>query len=190
MNTTERKNIHKRYKLHLAASMRPDEPQHSFIRFKNGYAYAGDGHVFVRARMRHISNFEESELAILEGKSISAAAFARLVEFDIASITTQGFEVTDMFGNRIVYQFNEQQELNVPQKTLFETLTAHYRTEMDQLGLSMTWMNRAAKIIGANRLRAEIYREGLFIITDPDLDDEADVRVAVAIPSVSKRNTK
>ena len=100
--TIQRKNFDKRFKLHMAVTFTPDKPEKNFIRFARGYAYAGDGYVFVRAALRHISNFEAQELEIMEGRSISAAAFQRMLEYDTVSVTERGFEAADIFVWAIV----------------------------------------------------------------------------------------
>ena len=186
----KRKNFDKRFKLHVAVTFTTDKPEKNFIRFASGYAYAGDGYVFVRAALRHISNFDPQELEIMEGRSISAAAFQRLLEYDTVSVTTRGFEAADIFGNRIVFGFNEQLEINAPTATMFERLTDHYREERDTMGVSLAWMNRAAKIIGASRLRMELYKTDMMKLTDPNLDNEKDISVFVAVPYVNQRNEK
>lgn len=188
--TTQRKNFDKRFKLHMAVTFTPDKPEKNFIRFARGYAYAGDGYVFVRAALRHISNFEAQELEIMEGRSISAAAFQRMLEYDTVSVTERGFEAADIFGNRIVFGFNEQLEINAPTATMFERMTEHYLDSRDTIGVSITWMNRAAKIIGASRLRMELFKTDMMKLTDPDLDNEKDISVFVAMPYVHTRNEK
>jgi hypothetical protein len=185
--TQQRKNFDKRYKLHLAVTFTPDKPEKNFIRFSNGYAYAGDGYIFVRARLHHIANFYPDELERLEGKSISALAFQRLLEFEQVSVSKIGFETSDIFGNRITFSFREQMEIAEKTTTIFETTTETKREDKSMIGISSSWLARASKIIGSNRLRVELYKDNLLLLTDPDIDDKADVRVFMVSPYVHER---
>ena len=50
-----------------------------YISFANGYAYATDCHILVRARLTDISNFDEQELSLLDGKFIHGNFFKEIV---------------------------------------------------------------------------------------------------------------
>ena len=51
-----------------------------YIKFANGYAYATDAHIRVRARLTDISDFDEQELALLDGKCIHATNFKKIAQ--------------------------------------------------------------------------------------------------------------
>lgn len=71
-----RKNFSKQYPLHKACGL-DDKFRISlhYIMFKNGYAYATDSYILVRARLTDISNFDEDDLAKLDGYYIHAQSF-------------------------------------------------------------------------------------------------------------------
>lgn len=78
---TERKNFNKNYPLHTACGL--DDKfriSHHYISFQNGYAYATDSHILVRAKLTDISNFDEQELAFLDGKFIHANTFKQILK--------------------------------------------------------------------------------------------------------------
>ena len=51
-----------------------------YIKFENGYAYATDAHILVRARLTDISDFDEQELTLLDGKYIHATNFKKIAQ--------------------------------------------------------------------------------------------------------------
>ena len=50
-----------------------------YISFANGYAYATDSHILVRARLTDISNFDEQGLSLLDGKFIHGKLFKEIL---------------------------------------------------------------------------------------------------------------
>lgn len=76
-----KKNFNKNYPLHLACGL-DDKRRTSlhYIMFKNGYAYATNSYILVRAWLPDVSNFEEDELAKLDGFYIHAQSFKAILK--------------------------------------------------------------------------------------------------------------
>lgn len=66
-----RKNFSKSVKLFDIAGQDGLRPVMKCVQFKDGFAYATDGHMLIKAMLQDITNFDPEELAILEGKCIS-----------------------------------------------------------------------------------------------------------------------
>lgn len=74
------KNFYKKYPLWKACGFHDDfRTGVHYISFANGYAYATDCHILVRARLTDISNFDEQELSLLDGKFIHGNFFKEIV---------------------------------------------------------------------------------------------------------------
>lgn len=72
----EFKNFNKNYPLHLACGL-DDKIRTSlhYIMFKDGYAYATNSYILVRAKLEDISNFDEEDINKLDGFYIHAQSF-------------------------------------------------------------------------------------------------------------------
>lgn len=76
----EVKNFSKKYPLWKACGFHDNfRTAIHYISFANGYAYATDSHILVRARLTDISNFEEQELSLLDGKFIHGNFFKEII---------------------------------------------------------------------------------------------------------------
>ena len=68
------------YKLHKVCGDDKLRPVQSYICFKNGNAYATDAHMAIAAPLSFVSNFDDDEKCLLEGKLIHATQFAQLLK--------------------------------------------------------------------------------------------------------------
>ena len=76
----EVRNFNKKYPLWKACGFHDDfRTGLHYISFANGYAYATDSHILVRARLTDISNFDEQDLSLLDGKFIHGNFFKEIV---------------------------------------------------------------------------------------------------------------
>ena len=91
------KNFSKSFPLWLACGFKDTfRTSMHYIMFANGYAYATDSHILVRARLTDISDFDEPDLALLEGKCIHGNNFKKIVKSKgVINITEDFIEVTE-----------------------------------------------------------------------------------------------
>lgn len=91
------KNFDKSYPLYLACGLKDIyRTSMHYIMFSNGYAYATDSHILVKARLTDISNFDEQDLALLDGKFIHANSFKKIVKSKgEVSITSEAIVVKE-----------------------------------------------------------------------------------------------
>lgn len=76
----EVRNFNKKYPLWKACGFHDDfRTGMHYISFANGYAYATDSHILVRARLTDISNFDEQDLSLLDGKFIHGKLFKEIL---------------------------------------------------------------------------------------------------------------
>lgn len=156
-----RKNFDKRFKLHAACRLHEAHPDQAYISFRDGFAYASNGSLAVKAKLSHIADFNSQELAILEGKSIHMDNFKRLLNYRMANVTERGFEVNDQ-GKRVLIYFNDQTEINFMQEVddnLFHCISGNI-VSAHKTGIRVSQMRIAAAVMGTDGLLAEYFDGG------------------------------
>lgn len=159
---TQRKNFDRCYKLHAACAVKETQPELAYISFRQGYAYACNGELAVKGLLKHISTFNEEELAILEGKSIHMDNFRRLLNYNVANITPRGFEVNEN-GKRLLIYFNEQQEICFGEEVddvLLKCCITNNIVSAHRVGFRASQMRIASQVMGTDAMKAEYFDRG------------------------------
>ena len=157
-----RKNFDKSYKLHAACRLHEAHPEQAYISFRDGFAYASNGSLTVKARLEYIADFNPQELAILEGKSIHMDNFKRLLNYRVANVTDRGFMVNDQ-GKRVLIYFNDQMEINFMEEVngfLDSILTADRIVSAHRVGIRASQIRIAQAVTGTDNLVADFYDGG------------------------------
>ena len=68
------------YKLHKVCREDVLRPVYGYLYFKDGNVYATDAHMAIAAPLSFVSNFDDDEKQLLEGKLIHATQFAQLLK--------------------------------------------------------------------------------------------------------------
>lgn len=91
------KNFNKDFPLWKACGLKDNiRTGMHYISFANGYAYATDSHILVKARLTDISDFDEMDLAPLDGKFIHGCNFKKILQSKgIVNITEEAIEVVE-----------------------------------------------------------------------------------------------
>jgi len=76
----------KEFKLHKACANDEIRPAMQYVCFKNGYAYATDAHIAVRARLTDICALGEEEISKLNGHLIHKSQYEQLLKYSIIEI--------------------------------------------------------------------------------------------------------
>lgn len=79
-----------RLPMHLAASKDGLRPAMTCVSFKDGYMYATDARVAVKAKVSEFTDFDEAEIAILNGRLIDAQIFKILYKTPFLEVTKDG----------------------------------------------------------------------------------------------------
>lgn len=159
--TTQRKNFDRAYKLHAACALREMRTELAYICFRNDVAYCNNGHMAVRAKLKKISNFHPEEYKKLNGKCIHMDNFRRLLNYQVANITENGFEVNDN-GRRLLIYFGELEiiDLNGDMDNIFERCKADNLVGVHTTGIRESWLRIAAAAMGSDVLKMEYYDGG------------------------------
>ena len=68
------------YKLYKVCRVDELRPVYGYLYFKDGNVYATDAHMAIAAPLSFVSNFDDEEKQLLEGKLIRATQFAQLLK--------------------------------------------------------------------------------------------------------------
>ena len=84
--TKERLNFQKRFQLHKACATDNVRPVLNYILFRNGYAYATDAHIVVRAKIEDISTFNPEQIEMLEGHLLHRKKYEMLLKYNTVAV--------------------------------------------------------------------------------------------------------
>lgn len=97
----ERINFLKQFQLHKACADDDLRPVMNHIFFHNGYAYATNAHIAVKAKLDSITNFPPEQLAMLEGYLLHSKHYEMILKADFAEVE----KVTDKETGTDTVQF-------------------------------------------------------------------------------------
>lgn len=175
-------NFYPTYKLHECADK--DHDTLSFIHFENGYAYASNAHVAVRAKIEYISTFNEDEVALLEGKSIGCREFKALLEYEDVRIEEHGFRVNDD-RTPLFFGFNRQQEFKFPDaENIVEQTKAKLGTAdgVNATGLNVAYLGKLSKAMGETTFRFDFNGNGAVLVRAAHNLDAAENITGIIMP--------
>lgn len=78
--------FYKEFKLHKACANDEIRPAMQYVCFKDGYAYATDAHIAVRARLSDISALSDDDIAKLNGHLIHKSQYEQLLKYSSIEI--------------------------------------------------------------------------------------------------------
>lgn len=85
-------NFKKSVKMHLACKPDPLRPAYGYIQFKDGFAYASDGHIAVKNRIEEISGLNQAEIEALDGKFLQSEFYRDMLKYEEILIAEDGIE--------------------------------------------------------------------------------------------------
>jgi len=163
---TENKNFDKSYPLYLACGLKdPYRISMQYIMFLNGYAYATDSHILVKARLTDISDFDEQDLALLDGKCIHANNFKKIVKSKgEVSITTDAIVVKEA-EYEVTYPLKTKEEIRFPDCEEVMTRKGNVTLQM-QFGISADYLCTLSDVMNAyNGVSMEWKSNQMLVVT-------------------------
>ena len=82
----ERVNFHKQFQLHKVCANDGLRPVMNYVFFHNGYAYATDAHVAVKAKLEDICNFPPEQIEMLEGYLLHRKHFELILKANFVQV--------------------------------------------------------------------------------------------------------
>ena len=92
-------NFNPDFKLHKACADDEYRPAFSYVYFRNGYAYATNAHIAVRAKVEDISNIAPLEIEALNGKAIHYKQFELLLKHDSMEVSGNEIKMLNIGDN-------------------------------------------------------------------------------------------
>lgn len=144
----ENKNFYKKYPLWKACGFHDDfRTGVHYISFANGYAYATDCHILVRARLTDISNFDEQELSLLDGKFIHGNFFKEIVGCKGNVIITPDAIVVERNGCQISYPLVTGIKFPECEKAM---VGSEITEDKKEFGIKAKLLNTLSDVMGAD----------------------------------------
>lgn len=91
--------------MHLACRPDPLRPAYGYIQFKDGFAYASDGHIAVKNRIEEISGLNPAEIEALNGKFLQSEFYRDMLKYEEILIAEDGIECKNG-DDRVFFYFS------------------------------------------------------------------------------------
>lgn len=143
----EVRNFNKKYPLWKACGDDKIRIGMHYISFANGYAYATDSHILVRARLTDISNFDEQELSLLDGKFVHGKFFKEIVGCKGNVTITPDAIVVERNGCQISYPLVTGIKFPECEKVLVGSEVTELKKEF---GIKARLLNTLSEVVGAD----------------------------------------
>ena len=92
-------NFNPDFKLHKVCTDDDLRPALSYVYFKNGYAYATNAHIAVRAKIEDISNIDPRDIEALNGKTLHYKQFELLLKHDSMEVEGNDIKMLNIGDN-------------------------------------------------------------------------------------------
>ena len=167
MKAKEHYGFNEQYKIHQCCSNRKVEIEmRSFVGycvFMDGYVYATDTHILVRAALTKISNLSQEDIDKLQNKAISGDLFRKMLSYEIKAITDTTIECvgeqneTVLFGLVNILRGYKNGSIKPPHENeiyipgLDEFFTKNYSTNgypCDKIGFNVKYLGRIVSAMG------------------------------------------
>lgn len=126
--------------IHLATDKNCSiRPIFQYVYFENGYMYATDANVGIRAKIAPFFD-GDGDLKFLEKKGISNVKFALIYKQKRITITEQGFETAD----GILYKFDNIDKYPNLNKLIDESVSAK-KGPVEKIGIDLSLANKLSK---------------------------------------------
>ena len=143
----EVRNFNKKYPLWKACGDDYIRTGMHYISFANGYAYATDSHILVRARLTDISNFDEQDLSLLDGKFIHGKLFKEILNCKGNVIITADAIIAERNECKVSYTLKTGIKFPECEKVLVGSEVTELKKEF---GIKARLLNTLSEVVGAD----------------------------------------
>ena len=144
----EVRNFSKKYPLWKACGFHDDfRTGYHYISFANGYAYATNSHILVKARLTDISNFDEQDLSLLDGKFIHGKLFKEIISCKGNVTITADAIVVEVEECKISYPLVTGIKFPECEKVLVGSEVTEWKKEF---GIKARLLNTLSEVMGAD----------------------------------------
>lgn len=174
---TERHNFFKDAQMHLCCGTNDLQPQFHYVYFKNGFAYATNGHILVRNRLDEMSNLDESEIAALDGKLMLASSYKDILKYDTIMIAEDGIECTK--GNDKCFFYFAPANINYPNaEALIQSALNKPATALKQFSFNMDSIQKIEKALYNSSVCTATFKgENDYIVFDSNIANVSSIGI-------------
>lgn len=181
-----RHNFHSYVQLHKATAADELRPVMNYIHFKNGYAYATNAHILVKAKIEDISSLDFDEIQLLEGKAISAQNYKEMLKHNWIKVTEKGIVSQGEKEKEITYLFADMD--NIGKAPDFErVLNTEQKVMMDKIAFKPQLFKSLYDALGCDRqngIRFVFHGEGHPITVEENTQLYRDI-TAILMPMLT-----
>lgn len=157
----EKRNF--RLKMNLVCGSDDLRPVMQHVYFKDGKMLATDAHILIKANTQKFSDFDKSEIDMLEGKFIHKSTFKKILSCAMVIITENGIQdmstkdvyafaqTDDKFPNidsAIPSEYKEISEIGIGPQTCLKIMKVLSTPDIYNLSLNFSGQNKAITIKG------------------------------------------
>lgn len=159
-----RVNFNKGLRMDLACAKDEVRPIMNCVHFKDGHAYASDGHILVKNFLLECTSIPEEQIEKLDGKNLHRESYKELLKYDVIEISDEGIEATKNGEKSFFYFSNVDGVYPNSEKVLQDALNAS-PVAMSQVGLNTDYLIKLNKALhGSNVCKYQFKGEGRPII--------------------------
>lgn len=136
-------NFKKSVKMHLACRPDPQRPAYRYIQFKDGFAYASDGHIAVKNRIEEISGLNPAEIEALDGKFLQSEFYRDMLKYEEILIAEDGIECKNG-EDRVFFYFSTVEKPIDIKKVIDEHLSMEPMA-VEHISLNMKYLMDLSK---------------------------------------------
>jgi len=169
-------------KLSAACTKDTLRPVLQCVHFKDGFAYASDGHVVIRQTLE-ISSVLDIEN--LNGHSIHKDCFDLIRKFDIAKATENGIECSDNEGGFAIFEYHDLKGVQMPN---FDSVLKIDETKpVSFIGINPTKLKQIIDAMHSDTNEFRLTFQGMdkgIIVETLDIDNQ----IALVMPVMLQQN--
>lgn len=144
------------YKIELLTANNPYIPVMEYVYIKDGFAYATDSRILVKANLHVISTFDDNEINLLNGKFISKSTFKLLRKSDYTLITEDGYEIA-IGEAKLNIKFDEVDGTFPNADNVIHSSFDRSRVAVEQIGINAHFVELARKALGGKKHTFNFY---------------------------------
>lgn len=162
--------------LHLACANDKSRPAMQCVHFKDGFAYASDGHVVIKQPL-HLNLVDNMD--ILDGVSIHSESFKAIRKMKHVTATEDGFECISKDGSKVFFEYSKEKSPN------FEAvLTSKGAQMLGEIGINPGLVGVLKKAMaGGDKVKMTFQGQAEAIMIEP-LQAEYEGEVAMIMPLI------
>lgn len=103
-------NFNSKVKIYEACSKDNTRPFLSCVNFVDGYAIATNAHIIVMNRIDEICNLDMDQTDLLNGKSLPANSYKKMLEYDTIEISEEGIECFSLKKGKVFFYFQSEEK--------------------------------------------------------------------------------